>query len=68
MPTLLTGPDCAVTHKGEFATKHLWVTPHTDDERWPAGEFTVQGEAGKGRDWRQKGGGRGGLALVSSTF
>ena len=48
MPTLLTGPDCAVTRKGEFATQNLWVTPHADDERWPAGEFTVQGAAGKG--------------------
>ena len=38
MPTLLTGPDCAVTRKGEFATQNLWVTPHADDERWPAGE------------------------------
>ena len=47
-PVLLTGSDCAVTAKGEFATKKLWVTPHADDERFPAGEFTPQGEPGQG--------------------
>ena len=47
-PVLLTGSDCAVTAKGEFATKNLWVTPHADDERFPAGEFTPQGEPGQG--------------------
>lgn len=47
-PTLLTGPDCAVTARGEFATKHLWVTAHDDAERWPAGEFTVQSAGGDG--------------------
>ena len=47
-PTLLTGPSCAVSKKGEFATKHLWVTPHRDKERYPAGEFTVQGDGSDG--------------------
>jgi primary-amine oxidase len=37
-PTLLTDPTSAVSKKGEFATKHLWVTPHRDNERYPAGE------------------------------
>jgi primary-amine oxidase len=49
-PTLLTGPSCAVSKKGEFATKHLWVTPHRDKERYPAGEFTVQGDGSDGMD------------------
>lgn len=47
-PVLLTGPQCAVTAKGEFATHNLWVTPHRDDERFPAGEYTPQGAAGQG--------------------
>ena len=47
-PTLLTGGACAVATKGAFATKNLWVTPHRDDERFPAGEFTPQGAAGQG--------------------
>jgi primary-amine oxidase len=48
MPNLLTGPNSAVTKKGEFATKNLWVTPYADDEKWPAGEFTIQGASGEG--------------------
>ena len=47
-PVLLTGSECAVTKKGEFATKNLWVTPHDDSERFPAGEFTPQGAPGQG--------------------
>ncbi len=51
-PTLLTDPSCAVTKKGEFATKHLWVTPHSDKERYPAGECTVLGDGSDGLpDW-----------------
>jgi primary-amine oxidase len=47
-PTLLTDPSCAVSKKGCFATKHLWVTPHSDTERYPAGECTVQGDGSDG--------------------
>ncbi|CBN75262.1 amine oxidase [Ectocarpus siliculosus] len=47
-PPLMTGEDSAVTARGEFATKALWVTPHRDDERWPAGDFTVQSTGGEG--------------------
>jgi primary-amine oxidase len=47
-PTLLTDPSCAVSQKGAFATKHLWVTPHSDVERFPAGECTVQGDGSDG--------------------
>ncbi|VEU39581.1 unnamed protein product [Pseudo-nitzschia multistriata] len=51
-PILLTDPSCAVTKKGEFATKHLWVTPHSDKERYPAGECTVLGDGSDGLpDW-----------------
>lgn len=47
-PTLLTGPNSAVTKKGQFATKHLWVTPYHEEERWPAGEFPMQSTGGEG--------------------
>ena len=30
--------------RGAFATRHLWVTPHSDDEKWPAGEYPLQRE------------------------
>jgi hypothetical protein len=42
------------THKqtGAFANYHLWVTPHSDTERYPAGEYTVQGTGSNGLpDW-----------------
>lgn len=47
-PTLLTDPSCAVSKKGEFATKHLWVTPFSESERYPAGEYTPQGDGSDG--------------------
>lgn len=48
MPNLLTHPDSAVTKRGAFATKSLWVTPHREGEYFPAGEYTVQSEGGEG--------------------
>lgn len=45
-PALMTGPESAVTARGTFATKALWVTAHNDSERWPAGDYTVQSEGG----------------------
>ena len=72
-PVLLTGSDCAVTAKGEFATKNLWVTPHADDERFPAGEFTPQGEPGQGlpawtKAYRSLGGEEGGDVVLWHAF
>lgn len=72
-PVLLTGSECAVTKKGEFATKNLWVTPHDDSERFPAGEFTPQGAPGQGLPkWTQSdrslGGERGGDVVLWHAF
>jgi primary-amine oxidase len=51
-PTLLTDPSSSVSRKGAFATKHLWVTKHSDTERYPAGEYTPQGDGKEGLpDW-----------------
>lgn len=47
-PLLLATPDSLLTARGTFATKSLWVTPHADDERWPAGDYTIQSEGGEG--------------------
>jgi primary-amine oxidase len=33
---------------GAFAMKHLWVTPQDDKERFPSGEYTVQGTGTNG--------------------
>lgn len=45
-PSLMTGKESAVTSRGKFATKALWVTQHSDSERWPAGDYTVQSRGG----------------------
>jgi primary-amine oxidase len=47
-PTVLTAPSSTVTTKGKFATANLWVTPHDDKERYPAGEYTPQGDGSIG--------------------
>jgi len=47
-PLLMALPRSSLTRRGAFATKHLWVTPHSDEERWPAGDYTIQSEGGGG--------------------
>jgi len=41
-PALLTADDSAVSRRALFACHSLWVTPHADGERYPAGEFPSQ--------------------------
>jgi primary-amine oxidase len=45
---LLSTPTSGIAQRIGFATKNLWVTPHSDEERWPAGTYTVQSEGGEG--------------------
>ena len=47
-PTVLTHADSAVSRKGAFATANLWVTPYCETERFPAGEYTPQGDGSVG--------------------
>ena len=47
-PLLLATPESLLTSRGAFATKSLWVTPHSDSERWPAGDYTIQSDGGEG--------------------
>lgn len=54
-PTVLTSGLSAVSSKGEFATANLWVTPHNEQERYPAGEYTPQGDGSDGLpQWTEK--------------
>jgi primary-amine oxidase len=41
-------PDASANQRARFATKHLWVTPFSPDERYPAGDYPNQhpGDAG----------------------
>ncbi|KAI0562514.1 amine oxidase [Gracilaria domingensis] len=47
-PPLLTTDDSAVSKRGWFAKKALWVTPYDEDENFPAGEFPTQSAGGDG--------------------
>jgi primary-amine oxidase len=47
-PTLLAGPDASVRRRAGFAAYNLWVTPHCDDERRPAGDYPNQHPGGEG--------------------
>ena len=54
-PVMLVDPQSAVATKGAFARAHLWVTQQADDERFPAGEYTPQGDGSVGLpDWISK--------------
>lgn len=39
---MMAKPYSQVATRGVFASKNLWVTPHSDDQRWPAGDHVVQ--------------------------
>ena len=45
-------PDASANQRAKFATKHLWVTPYSPDERYPAGDYPNQHPGGAGLpDW-----------------
>ncbi|KAG2422471.1 hypothetical protein HXX76_015995 [Chlamydomonas incerta] len=44
-PALMSAPDSLVARRAVFAGRQLWVTPHADGQRYPAGEHVVQSEA-----------------------
>ncbi len=47
-PVMLATPSSLLQARGGFALKNLWVTPHDDAERWPAGDYTIQSKGGEG--------------------
>lgn len=55
-PMLLTDTDSAVTRRGEFATKALWVTRRDPTKRYPAGDWPTQSTGGAGvAEWVKSG-------------
>ncbi len=40
-PPVYADPSNEHSRRGAFATKQLWVTPHSDDEKYPAGEYPL---------------------------
>ncbi|NRQ37060.1 primary-amine oxidase [Nonomuraea sp. NN258] len=47
-PALLADPTSSIAARAAFATRHLWVTRHADDERYPAGDLVNQHPGGAG--------------------
>lgn len=47
-PVMLTDEASVVTKRATYAKANLWVTPHMDDERFPAGEYTSQTTCDRG--------------------
>ena len=41
-------PDASITSRAAFITKHMWVTPYREDERFPAGNYPNQHSGGAG--------------------
>ncbi|MEU4244906.1 primary-amine oxidase [Actinoplanes sp. NPDC026619] len=48
LPTLLADESSSIHSRATFATKHLWVTQYSPDERYPAGDLVNQSPAGAG--------------------
>ncbi|KAI8472761.1 MAG: copper amine oxidase [Monoraphidium minutum] len=44
-PPLLSAPGSVTEARAVFATKNLWVTPHSDAEKFPAGDYVFCGDA-----------------------
>lgn len=42
LPPVYAAPTSEHAKRGAFATKHLWVTPHSDDEIYPAGMYPLE--------------------------
>jgi primary-amine oxidase len=47
-------PDSAILKRAGFMTKHLWITPYSPDEKFPAGNYPNQHPGGEGLpQWTQ---------------
>jgi primary-amine oxidase len=54
-PTLLGAPGSSINARATFATKNLWVTPYSPDERRAAGDYPNQHKGGDGLPaWTQQ--------------
>jgi len=47
-PLMLAQPGSHVRNRGEFATKHIWVTPYAPEERYASGDYPNQHAGGAG--------------------
>jgi len=47
-PVLLAAPGSSISRRGGFASKHLWVTPYAEEERYATGNYPNQHAGGDG--------------------
>jgi primary-amine oxidase len=47
-PTLLADEESDIYKRATFSAKHLWVTPYSPDENYPAGDFVNMHSGGAG--------------------
>jgi primary-amine oxidase len=47
-PLMLADTESSTHRRATFATKHLWVTRYSGDERYPAGEYVYQNHGNAG--------------------
>ena len=45
---LMARPEASVTNRAAYMTKHLWVTPYSVEEKYPAGNYPNQHPGGVG--------------------
>lgn len=54
-PPLLAHPSSTIASKGHFATKALWVTPHDEGQRFPAGDYVLNATQCRGlKEWTKE--------------
>ena len=54
-PFVFADPNSMIGRRAQFAMKNLWVTPHSDAERYPAGDYTIGSKGGVGlTEWTKQ--------------
>ena len=54
-PLVFAHPQSMIGQRAQFAFKNLWVTPHSDQERYPAGDYTIGSHGGAGlSEWTKQ--------------
>ena len=54
-PIILADPNSMIGRRAIFATKNLWVTPHSESERFPAGDYTLGSKGNVGlSEWTKQ--------------
>lgn len=54
-PLVFAHPQSMIGQRAQFARKNLWVTPHSDQERYPAGDYTIGSHGGAGlSEWTKQ--------------